>query len=501
MPRFKAVKTLKRCCYRRIALSFDKYWMKDIDKTFYELPRLLYILGPFENLTSEMIQSLLDALVQEKCLKRQHFMVLIQQNLTQLDLSSAGMAANNDIVVKTITNRCPKLMSLSLHGLSNISARALADLTTQLTDLRTLDLVQTNCNDQVLSVIGHNCLELSQLLISQTKVTNSGAYSLCQAFCADKGCKKLKKLSIFTTMINADGALHCLKNLPSLQYFGFDDVCGVIELDVNEKTNKGEELRPYELRNIVLHGIRLFHVTEESVVLSCRWCPKAMEARLYYKVCDDNILAVKQLKHLTRLGIGNNDGLTFENGVLPVLKEIGHQLLDLTLADVNDFDLLAVGYWGRNLQKLTVLLSEENEMNLPTNLSGVPVDGRGLLFTKLSSLEVAYPMIDTVIQKSAFIVLMKNAKELKQLTIQYVTWVTTELFLEILEENPMRKLQELKLVLCDNVDSEVIHNLVHGRNDLTLMKLQKCRNISRQECESLQRYAQKQNMDLEISWS
>lgn len=51
MPKIKTVKTLKQCCYRRIALSFDKYWMKDLDPGFHDLPRLLYILGPFENLS------------------------------------------------------------------------------------------------------------------------------------------------------------------------------------------------------------------------------------------------------------------------------------------------------------------------------------------------------------------------------------------------------------------------------------------------------------------
>ena len=65
---------------------------------------------------SEMIQSLFDALVQEKCLKRQHFMALLQHNVTNLDLSSGGLAANNDSVVKIITNRCP----VSLHYLSII---------------------------------------------------------------------------------------------------------------------------------------------------------------------------------------------------------------------------------------------------------------------------------------------------------------------------------------------------------------------------------------------
>lgn len=331
-------------------------------------------------------------------------------------------------------------------------------------------------------------------------MTNCGAYSLCQSCSPEKGCKNLTKLSVFGTLIGTDGALHCLKNLPKLHYLGYDDICGVIELDVNEKLNRGQELKPYELRSIMTHGIEVHPASEKSITLACQLCPKAVEAQLFYKISNENILAVKSLKHLTRLKIGSSNGLTFEGGVLPVLENIGHQLTELTLADVNDFDLLMVGHYCQNLKSLNVLISDDNDMNL-MRVSGAPVVGRGRLFNNLSSLEVTYPMLETDLHKNALVLLLKNAKELKHLALQYVSWMSTEVFQEILEENGMSKLQKCVLVFCNNIDGHVVRMLVYGQNDLMALKLYKCKNVGRQECEDLQKYANKQNMDLEICWT
>ena len=49
MPRKKTVKSLKRCCLKRIATSFEKHWFLEFTQHFDELPRLLYVIGPFDH--------------------------------------------------------------------------------------------------------------------------------------------------------------------------------------------------------------------------------------------------------------------------------------------------------------------------------------------------------------------------------------------------------------------------------------------------------------------
>ena len=56
---------------------------------------------------NETIQSIINCLIVEKCLKRRHFICLMQESITALDLSKAGIAANNDSVLQIITRRCP----------------------------------------------------------------------------------------------------------------------------------------------------------------------------------------------------------------------------------------------------------------------------------------------------------------------------------------------------------------------------------------------------------
>jgi hypothetical protein len=79
-----------------------------------------------------MIQSVLDALIQEKCLKRQHFMALLQHNVTHLNLSTGGLAANNDSVVKAITNRCPVSLPELFFLYQHFQVRAFSKIHTNL---------------------------------------------------------------------------------------------------------------------------------------------------------------------------------------------------------------------------------------------------------------------------------------------------------------------------------------------------------------------------------
>ncbi|KAL4231641.1 hypothetical protein ACF0H5_009220 [Mactra antiquata] len=448
-----------------------------------------------------MIQYLLEALIREKCIQRPHFTLLLKPQITRLDLKDAGMAANNDSVAKVVSHNCMRLVYLGLSGMNNISARALADLVSLLPELRSLDLSQTGCNDQVLSNIGFHCHALTDLNIRNTKTSNSGVFSICKACHPEQGCKKLVRFIIYGTMINFKGALHCLQNLPSLQYLGFDDTCSLVEADVQERTIQGHDNVNYRLRNIVAHGIKVLEVSEESITLACQLCEQATEARLYCDINNNAVLSVKTLKNLTKLGIGNSHTqiLTFENGVLPVLREIGHQLEELTLADVNDFDLVAIGNYCRNLQSLSLLVSEDNENQLPS-VTNMFVDGHHVIFSKLKRLEIHFPMSETNLQRNAFVILLKNAKTLTKVTLQYVSWLTTDIFQEVLEENPLIMLREMKLVYCDVIEGEAIKRLVFESNDLHTLNLFKCRNISRQDFEQMNKYVKKNNLNLSISW-
>ena len=51
MPVRHKTKSLKECCLKRIALSFDSFWMKPFDEQLKDLPRLMYVVGPFDNLS------------------------------------------------------------------------------------------------------------------------------------------------------------------------------------------------------------------------------------------------------------------------------------------------------------------------------------------------------------------------------------------------------------------------------------------------------------------
>ena len=50
MPRGKDASTLKQICINVIARNFERMWAQNFDTQFGDLPRLLHVIGPFNDL-------------------------------------------------------------------------------------------------------------------------------------------------------------------------------------------------------------------------------------------------------------------------------------------------------------------------------------------------------------------------------------------------------------------------------------------------------------------
>ncbi|WAR21946.1 hypothetical protein MAR_015920 [Mya arenaria] len=109
MPANLNTKSLKQFCLRKIALCFDSFWMKSFNEQFKDVPRILYVIGPFDHMTNETVQDLINSLIDVNRLKAVHFQLLLQESVVRLDLSKAPKPAVSDSVLKVIALRCPMM--------------------------------------------------------------------------------------------------------------------------------------------------------------------------------------------------------------------------------------------------------------------------------------------------------------------------------------------------------------------------------------------------------
>ena len=281
----------------------------------------------------------------------------------------------------------------------------------------------------------------------------------------------------------------------------------MIELDVKERERIPEFpcVEAYKLRNLFSHGIKVHPPSKTCIELACRLCPDTIEARLYCSITNDNISALKTLKYLTSLDVGNSEGpdLTFEHGLLPVLVEIGHQLQELTIADVNDFDLLSIGHWCRNLTKLSILISGQFS-NVHPVYDVISSEERDALFGRLEYIDIVYPLEEIHFQKNTFVLMFKNAKLLRSLTIHYMNTLTSEMLLEVIAVNPLNKLDEFKLVSCDQIGAEPVEMMLKSDimcHSLSRVELKSCHHITLQDFERLKSLIQSKGYNIEITWT
>ncbi|KAK3593094.1 hypothetical protein CHS0354_038137 [Potamilus streckersoni] len=504
MPKRKEVRKLKSVCLRSIAKNIDKLWSKDFNKYFAEMPHLLYVIGPFHYFTNSLIQELLDTMDEMNCLKKSHFHLLFTPVITSLDLSHSRAVAGRDNIIKILQWQSWRLTHLNLSHLNGIASQTLADLVRALPQLQALNLSVTKCNDQVLSVLGHHCRHLRELsVVSCCSVSDAGAFSL-SGVSNSPGCAELIYLNLDGTNVTVNGAVYLLNHLTNLQHFSFYNVCGALEAlhkqrDQGIVSNNGCTMtKVFQLRNLLLFG-SMQDLNVSSVQFSINSCPFVTEVK-FVNVGDDFLGPLKDLKHLRVLelcGI-HRDQLTFQNGVLPILASVGHSILSLTLDGINDIDLWLIGLQCVNLEEFVIRIEEGlyNEINFPSHTQ--PKKLITSAFLKLRRWTMFIGTGISNLSKEMLQIFLTNARHLTYLVFSGIDVFNTAVLSGVLQHNPLEDLELLKVENCNQLTPDLIWHLLKGENSLTSVSLLNCREISLSDCNSFQRFADKNNFDLKV---
>ena len=269
----------------------------------------------------------------------------------------------------------------------------------------------------------------------------------------------------------------------------FQDICGAIQHGRDLEMNSLTDLRMYQLRNVT------------SFTVSCEdtftRCPFAIEVSLLNGLSDCNIPLLNSMANIQILRLSNfhENILSFNNGVLPFLRQHGSKLIELELSEIEPLDVIDIGRMCPNLQRFFYTHTGEVEVFQSSGLSHVE---RLTLFRNLTHLKIVLPKMEENFPTGALECIFCNASNLQKVHLINVRNSNKELFGTCLSKNPLTSLSELKLENCNWLRGENIRNMIESDNDLCLVSTLRCDHVSLREHERILKYVKKYQNDMDF---
>ncbi|XP_023711442.1 uncharacterized protein LOC111866586 isoform X3 [Cryptotermes secundus] len=323
-------------------------------------------------------------------------------------------------------------------------------------------------------------------------------------------CKNLRKLNVsYLRHMNPNvlmGLVPCFSKLVSLNLRMTLTVDQV--MDLVENWDRGLETRLF-----MSAGVRLSaeptkppsrlplttlvsvaeHVRIQSLETAARLCPETRTVTLSNAWLPSTALyKLMVMEHLTSLSLTNCEGLTldFQEGVLPLLAVCGERLQSLILANFTYVDIAGIGRACLDLQNLAFSNIAEYE---PV---GQPCDE---WFNQLHALEL---WSDPHADLSPYMIrqLLLFSPNMTNMLFKGCEILSDKLMTSIWEVNPMPKLSHLTLDHCHTITGKVLQHVLNADNELTVLRVWSCLNITKCIHTELVHHIKNENLDVYFEW-
>lgn len=332
-----------------------------------------------------------------------------------------------------------------------------------------------DCTNTIISVISRSCPHLQRLDVTSSKsVTDRSVPFLLN-------CKKLLKVQLYRTSVSAAGYTKLLSELPSIQDFGRCEKFGKV-LQMLQENNSDP---------LPTKSCQCVDLTEEQLRLLVKYFPRLTGFSILHveRVADLTILG--ELTDLKDLKLLNCD--FFGDFVKELLDKRGFNLHTLLLEHVDEIDLNAlifISQYCPNLKSLSFYNCEFVEHALLTfNLNKLAV-------RPFSVLEKLKCVSDCSLVHLEF--LMIYCKNIKFIQLGSSTGVNDETMSRVLGQNPMRSIEELRILYSHNLSMQTVELLMTHCDSLhTLSELESWEGITSSELSDFREHLRRNNIKLD----
>ncbi|PNF39442.1 hypothetical protein B7P43_G11774 [Cryptotermes secundus] len=333
-----------------------------------------------------------------------------------------------------------------------------------------------DCTDHILSVVGQNCSKLQCLDVTASRSVTDRSVSILV------NCVELRELHLYRTSVTVEGYAVLLKGLPRLEDLGRCDEFGFI---LEHLRSTESHIGPFGLKIFQSRDVTTYHLN-----LLIEMCPRVTHVSIYHDERISDLTVLSALDDLCELKLLSCD--FFTDRVKQLLEVKGYNLTWLHLEHVEEIDLNALIYISQycpNLKKLTFYNCEFLEH---TSLSL-----KMLSVQPFRYLERVMCVAECALLHLEF--LLSNCFNIRFIQLGSSTGIGDVTMAKVLSKNPMKHLEELKILYSDNLSMQTVHLLMtHCDNLRVLSELESWQGITEEELTEFRKELKQNNLDLDI---
>ena len=349
-------------------------------------------------------------------------------------------------------------------------------------------------------------------------------------------CKSIETLIIGGTQITKKGVQTALLNLPFLKkcetYYCYlvpvPFLAEIHQPDWNIKRLK--DIRKYSLDSLLLCDWRPYNgkslsmpYTSGSLGLVASLCPSVtlVIIELITGLTDSDLLGLLSLENVNDLDIsGSFDNttvsVTFEGGVVPLLKGFGSSLKHLTLSYLEDVNIRAIIDFCPKLQSLTLEENENYSTTVRAELDAelchskwCKMERKPLVLKNIEKLRVVYPESEDPSGEaegeakisSEDLLYLFSSPSLIDIYIEKCDNITDYIFERASEIHQFLSLEKLTLYNCQCLTRKGIDVVMNINTPLKTIEIRDCENITDVDIALLISNARSKNWELSVKYN
>lgn len=333
-----------------------------------------------------------------------------------------------------------------------------------------------DCNDSIVQILGENCPNLQCLDVTSSRsVTDRSIPALLK-------CGQLYELQLHRTSVSIEGIAQLLTGLDKLQDVGRCDEFGAVIHYIHVTFPK---CGPLSLKKLQTRDL-----TTQHLRLLVDICPKIEHVSLFHDEQYTDLTVLTTLDSLKDLKLLSCD---FYTDYMRQLLEIrGCNLTSLHLEHVEEIDLnaiVSISQYCPRLKNLVLYNCDFREQTVAYN--------RSYKVKPFQCLERVFWVVDCALLHLEFILLHSN--NIKYIHLGSSTGISHESFVKIMAVNPLKELEELRILYSSDMNIRTVNMLLASCPKLrVLSELESWNGISAEELATFKRFINSNNYDLDI---